>query len=93
MLVEEDTYIHLFGGWCEVCLLGTYIHTTVSGLVSGMYVSGGRYIQTEDIYTPPFGGGSVVCMLLDEDTYIPPFGMRCEVCLLGTYIHTSVWGL
>ena len=32
MLVEEDTYIPPFGGWCEVC--------------NGMYVSGGTYIHT-----------------------------------------------
>ena len=47
MFVEEHTYIPAFGGWCqvppfggscEVCLLGTYIHTSVWALVSGMYV-------------------------------------------------------
>ena len=47
MFVDEHTYIPAFGGWCqvppfggscEVCLLGTYIHTSVWALVSGMYV-------------------------------------------------------
>ena len=41
MLVEEHTYIPLFGRWCEVCMfvdVHTYIHTCVWGLVSGMYV-------------------------------------------------------
>ena len=36
MLVEEGTYIPPFGGWCEVGMYvsgGTYIHTSVWGLV------------------------------------------------------------
>ena len=44
MLVDEHTYIPLFGGWCEVCMLGggRYIHTSVWGLVR--LVAGLRYV-------------------------------------------------